>query len=957
MSLSRLLRLVLVVAVLALPISAAQAAWELTTADTKLVVDVQGDRERIIQLGEIQGRHNWIAQAVPVPLMARVKLGERESELAWRFRGGDFDAKTGILTLRFTSDEPKLVLRSLWRAQAGPGPVEHWCEIENHSGQRVMITNQESLVLAGLKADAAAEIGWIKRGGGNASTQGGSFVQPLDAQLDLHLESNCDDGASPMPYLSVQVGQEHGLYVGWEFSALGSVQAKAAEGYFTLRLGNPADFRTDIEPGEVFLVPAAFVGCYRGDRDAGSYRLHRFVLEKLRPAVPKEVPDPILAYNLYLDAGGASAKEADVLRSAEVCRDTGFEAFMPDAMWFPETGDWRWDTARFPQGVTPIEAMVHNAGMRLALWCAWTNGGISTTPGALSVRGPVGHPDWFNADFQDDWQPGPFYGGQICLASPEAKQWALDKTQWLVGHHKLDYLKHDCGPISNHCNKSNHRHHYGVDASYWATMAYYEVQEKLRQAYPHVLLENCSGGGTIKDFGILRRTHYTVTTDTLSNLPDRQSIYDSTWAMPPLVLQAYTYDNAYPVKGDTPGPFLWRSGMMSAWQIDPTDTPTWGSAECDTVRRSTEIYKEWIRPILQDCQVHHILPRPDGVQWDGMFYWSDRLARGTLYIFRPESDQAEKTVKLKGLDPQKTYWVWGEDGSVSPGEHRGEELMNTGLTIHLPLPYSCDLVYVQDAAQGEPKNLHAPDAFSLGEAQISLPDPFSARVELTWSSSPWARSYHVILATTPDCSEPLAELATISPSVSLSRLPLERTYYWKVEALGFGGRRWNSGQAGQFTTPKATGFPGVAFASDLPWLSATAGFDNRVQRDANRAGRLVAIAARPYRKAICTHSFNDTTPADVVVDATGKPWATFVADVGLDDAGGGAVQFQVLVDGQIKAETPVLVHGTVHPLKVDVRGAKTITLRVLNGGDGYAGDHAAWGFPRFLDEGVADPLQ
>ena len=38
---------------------------------------------------------------------------------------------------------------------------------------------------------------------------------------------------------------------------------------------------------------------------------------------------------------------------------------------------------------------------------------------------------------------GPFTGAQLCLGCDEAKNWAIDKTQWLVKNHKLDYLKHD----------------------------------------------------------------------------------------------------------------------------------------------------------------------------------------------------------------------------------------------------------------------------------------------------------------------------------------------------------------------------------------------------------------------------------------------------------------------------------------------------------------------------------
>ena len=269
-------------------------------------------------------------------------------------------------------------------------------EIQNRSAQPVTVSHQDSLSLHGLSPGGAAEVWWIKRGGSNASTQGGTFRQPLDAKLDLMLASNCEDGASPVPWMAVQVGQERGLYVGWEFSGLGRIHVRAGKrsGLVDIDVGNHPSFKTDVEPGETFWVPTALVGCYAGDMDEGSYRLHRFIVDKLRPSMPTGRPDPILAYNLYLDAGGDQARQADVLRSAAFCRDLGFEAFMPDAMWFPAAGDWRWDPKRFPAGIGPIEQFVHAAGMQMALWCAWTNGGISADARALSVRGlsdsPIG---------------------------------------------------------------------------------------------------------------------------------------------------------------------------------------------------------------------------------------------------------------------------------------------------------------------------------------------------------------------------------------------------------------------------------------------------------------------------------------------------------------------------------------------------------------------------------------
>jgi hypothetical protein len=936
--------------------------WQMQTADTEIRMGVVEDRLVVRHVGAVGSPHNWISAPMAVPLVRRAWYEGREVTLEWAFQQAAFDPDAGQLSLTFSHPDPPLLLRSVWRARAGRGPIQHWMEIDNRSGERVTVSHQDSLSLRMLDPGGPADLWWIRRGGGNATTQGGTFCRPLAGGDDLLLASDCEDGASPVPWLAIQVGSDHGLYVGWEFSGLGRIHARpaddAADGNSRLDLdvGHHPDFRTDVEPGETLLIPPAFVGCYRGDLDEGSYNLHRFVLETLRPPVPQGCPDPILAYNLYLDVGGNRATEADVLRSARFCRDLGFEAFMPDAMWFPETGDWRWDPRRFPRGIEPIREYVHGAGMKLALWCAWTNGGVSPHPDALSVRGPVGRPEWFNADFPADWQPGPFYGAQLCLGCAEARDWAEQKTEWLVRHHGLDYLKHDINPIATRCDKTHHRHRYGVDASYWATRAYYQIQSNLLQTFPGLLLENCSGGGHIKDFGVARLTHYTVATDTLSNLPNRQAMYDSTFALPPLMLQCYTYDNYYPVRGDNPGTYLWRSAMMGAWQIDPTDTAQWTDEEQESVRRSVETYTQWIRPMLADVQVHHILPRPDGIRWDGMFYWSTPLQRGTLYVWRPESPEARQTIRLKGLDEDNQYWVWCEDGSMDPGIYRGADLVGSGLEVHLPQEYMSDLVFIQDAALGEPAGLELPAEFPLGEATAKA-GMFSVSVRLAWEPAAGARSYRVTVAEDADFRD-IVHVATVTRSeVILEMLPAQQELHWHVEAISWGGRRANAGRPGTFVTPGLERPAGLTFLSEIPWLNANAGADNPVRRDVNYYGQPLAIRGKAYPKGLWTHSYPDTTPADVVYDISDKKADLFKADVGLDDSShGGSVQFQVLADGVQVADSPILAPGQVHRFQTGIAGSRQITLRVLNGGDGYSCDHAVWGAARVVEAGVQDPL-
>jgi alpha-galactosidase len=679
-------------------LSAVSPQWTLATDDTVARIGVVHDLPVVERLASVSDAQPWCTDS-PLPLIDHVWQGDRDIPLHWQFQSGMLaDSK---LILRFRSANPPLELRSIWRARKGRGPIEHWLEIENRTEAPITVPQQESLTLTNLAPGADAQIWWIRRGASNAMTQGGVFQSPVKPGLNLDLVSNNHDGASPVPWLAVQCGEARGLYLGWEFSGLGRLNASTStDASLNLKAGLMPDFKTNIEPHETLTIPTAFVGCYRGDIDDGSNSLHKFVLEKLRPKPPKGFADPALAYNLYLDAGGTNAKEADVLRSARLCKEFGFEVFMPDAMWFPECGDWKWDTRRFPNGVRPIERFVHRSGMKMALWCAWDNGGISTDEGALSVRGPVGHPDWFSRTPAPDWKPGPFYGIPACMGDPEAKAWAIQKTNSIVAYQKLDYLKTDCDPMVVDCDKTDHRHSFGTDASYWSTLGVYDVWDNLRAHHPNLVLENCSGASHIKDFGVVKRCLYTVVTDTLSNLPDRAAIYDSTFVLPPSALMAYTYERAYGQKGDDPAPYFWRSAMMVSWQIDPTNTAIWTTEEKASVRAAVKTYKEWIRPILRDCAVHHVLPRPDGKHWDGMFFWSDSLDKGSLFVFRPDSGEERHTVRLAGLDRAKTYLVWSDDGSIQSGNRSGAELMDAGIPIKLQGRFTSDLIRLQSVAKG-----------------------------------------------------------------------------------------------------------------------------------------------------------------------------------------------------------------------------------------------------------------
>jgi hypothetical protein len=688
-------------------VSAAESEWTLATQDTEIRIGIRNDADAILELHAVGRPWEWVQTPNVEELPQSVLQGGAVRPLHWTYSGVDADADHGALTLIFRNASPALELKSHWKASPGKGPIEHWMVLRNGSSERLTIGALPSLSLKTLSLPAGhyVESTQVRRGGSNAQVSGGVLSRPVGQYWSVKVPSKPSDGggagtvaedlASEVPFLNFQVDLAHGLYLGWKFSAVGEIVGSSMGATMDLAVGVPANFKTDILAGEEFLVPAAFIGTYSGDQADGSYSVYRYIQDSVLPKRPATQPYPALVYGYYFDGNKPGTQnESDVLISARLAHELGFETYLADAMWFPDTGDWRWDPKRFPHGSKPLADYLHANGMQFALWMAWTLASDSDAPGALNYRQ---HPDWFTRPPVFDKEGGINWNAQIDVGNDDARRWVERATRRVVRENQVDYLKTDFSPIAV-TSQAQHTHGQNTtDVSYWSTLGYYGIQNQLIEKFPNLILEGCSGGGTIKDFGDIAHVHYIVGTDTLSAMADRQSIYDTSYMFPPSSILLYTYERIYSDVSDAPEPYLWRSGMMGAWDLALTESKNLTREQRLGIRRSTDIYKSWIRPVLQDAHVHHILPRPDGIHWDGMFYWNAAIKKGTVYIFRPNSEQPHQLIFLAGLDPKKTYKLHGEDGSIQAGNFSGEALMRQGIDVRLPGKFTSDLVYIEEA--------------------------------------------------------------------------------------------------------------------------------------------------------------------------------------------------------------------------------------------------------------------
>jgi alpha-galactosidase len=113
--------------------------------------------------------------------------------------------------------------------------------------------------------------------------------------------------------------------------------------------------------------------------------------------------------------------------------------------------------------------------------------------------------------------------------------------------------------------------------------------------------------------------------------------------------------------------------------------------------------------------------------------------------------------------------------------------------------------------------------------------------------------------------------------------------------------------------------------------------------------RPLAIAGQAFAHGVGTHAHST-----LWVELAGGT-ERFQAAVGLDDAaeGPGSVEFLIYADGRKRWESGVMKPGDqAKAVDLDLRGVRTLLLRVADGGDGISYDHANWAAAQFVVSGV-----
>ena len=223
------------------------------------------------------------------------------------------------------------------------------------------------------------------------------------------------------------------------------------------------------------------------------------------------------------------------------------------------------------------------------------------------------------------------------------------------------------------------------EGNYWGYVNFWKKLDDLLAARPGFRWENCLDGGSLKSFDDCARMSFMTTTDTPNPFDFKKAVYPNSYMINPIQLKSDCYcSNIYDL----------RSAMLGCILTGMPDTPNMASAA--DMKKEFALYNSKQAPILRGANVYHVLPMPDGQNWDGLEYFNPAIHKGSLFVFKPaEKGGDSQTIKLKGLDRTTSYSLTFEDRPEQNVKKTGAELMDQGLLVALKENRASEIVWIE----------------------------------------------------------------------------------------------------------------------------------------------------------------------------------------------------------------------------------------------------------------------
>lgn len=440
---------------------------------------------------------------------------------------------------------------------------------------------------------------------------------------------------------------------------------------------NPKDFCWKLGEGESFQTPEAVLVYSSEGIDGMTTSLHKLYRKHLIRGEYRNKKRPILINNW--EATYFDFNTEKLLQIAKQASELGIEMLVMDDGWFGKRnddntslGDWDVNEEKLEGGLKHLVDEVNRLGMKFGIWFE---------PEMISPDSELyrAHPDWAIA--VPGREPGRARNQYVLdLSRKEVREHTYESIAKILRSANIEYVKwdmnrplSDIGSVKLEADRQGelfHRYVLGV----------YELQERLITEFPHLLLENCSGGGARFDPGMLYYSPQIWCSDDADAI-ERLSIQEGTAMIYPLsTMGAHVSDCPNHTVGRVT-PFETRGYVALAgtfgYELDVTKIP---QEDREQIPEQIKMYHKY-NDLVREGEYYRIASYSVNKEYDCYMVVSEdqREALVTFVQVLNRPNWKSRRIKLKGLSAELDYAVEGE-GEV----YAGDTLMNAGILIENP---------------------------------------------------------------------------------------------------------------------------------------------------------------------------------------------------------------------------------------------------------------------------------
>ena len=430
---------------------------------------------------------------------------------------------------------------------------------------------------------------------------------------------------------------------------------------------NYDDFGWILAPGEEFYTPEAVLVFSPEGLGGMSRAFHRLYNNNLVRGEWKHKKRPLLVNNW--EGTGMDFDGDKLYAIAAWAKETGIEMFVMDDGWFgrrnddtSSLGDWYVNEEKLKGGVGALVKRVKALGLKFGIWYE---------PEMISPDSDLyrAHPDWAIHVPNRECSVGR-QQLVIDMTRADVRDYLFNIMSEVLSHNDIDYLKWDFNRNISEAGSALLPKERQKEFYHRYILGTYELMDRITKAYPHLLMEGCSGGGGRFDPGILYYSPQIWCSDNTDALSRVDIQFGTSLCYPASTQGAHVSASPRATYETKRNVALWGS---FGYELDPAKISEEARNE---IKAQIADYHKYYDLIHYGDLYRLICPWDDPYRCAWQFVDEEKREALLTVLIKFKKERRNFFIRLKGLDPKKNYRL-AETGEI----FSGALLMNAGLSM------------------------------------------------------------------------------------------------------------------------------------------------------------------------------------------------------------------------------------------------------------------------------------